>query len=82
MSVLEAFMHDPLLEWSKKTKLSGYNVVNQFAVTSLNTVDKKLQGLMSSGFPLSVEGQVQDLISEAVDMQNLSKMYIGWAAYY
>ncbi len=31
--------------------------------------------------PLSVEGQVQSLIDEAVSFENLHQMYIGWASY-
>ncbi len=32
--------------------------------------------------PLSVVGQVNHLIEEATSHENLSQMYLGWAAYY
>lgn len=37
--------------------------------------------VMTSRLPLSVQGQVEELITQAVDPANLSKMYIGWAPY-
>ena len=31
--------------------------------------------------PLSVEGQVQELLREATDLKKLEEMFIGWAPY-
>ncbi|KAK9679778.1 hypothetical protein K7432_016161 [Basidiobolus ranarum] len=83
MCVLETFIHDPLCEWSKKkpSSMTSGEVENEHAVRSLQTIDHKLQGLVQAGFPLSIEGQVDELIRQATDASNLFKMYIGWAAY-
>ncbi|KAA0198963.1 hypothetical protein HAZT_HAZT010741 [Hyalella azteca] len=49
-------------------------------------IELRLKGLITGkarGFtiPLSVEGQVSLLISEATADKNLCQMYIGWAPY-
>ena len=36
------------------------------------------EATQADALPLSVQGQVQWLIQEAVSMENLSQMYIGW----
>ncbi|RKP15515.1 kinase-like domain-containing protein, partial [Piptocephalis cylindrospora] len=52
------------------------------AIKVLRTVEKKLQGeILHAGLNLSEKGQVDELIRQAVDPDNLSKMYIGWAAF-
>lgn len=90
MSVLETFLYDPLCEWSKGSKkaLSPESSKepeseNEMAVKTLKAIDRKLRGFTSHkfGFPLSTEGQVSELINQATNMDNLSKMYIGWAAF-
>ena len=91
MSVLETFLHDPLCEWSKgkKSLISGKSeelgtAENELAVKSLKTIDRKLRGYIGTqkvGFPYSPEGQVNELILQATSMENLCRMYIGWAAF-
>jgi serine/threonine-protein kinase ATR len=122
MSVLETFIHDPLVEWSqhksrpKSSSAAHHNdgeIANEQGKKVLQTIDTKLQGgfgpqfyafnaspalstvlsssasLLSSNntttplgiSPLSVEGQVHELIQTAVDLDKLSQMWIGWAAY-
>ncbi|KAI9501954.1 hypothetical protein BX070DRAFT_227651 [Coemansia spiralis] len=95
MSVLESFLHDPLVEWSKRTTRSASRSAaikdptvagqqqqpNEHASRSLNTIRKKLQGSVQGATVLSVEGQVDELIREATDPKRLFQMYIGWAAY-
>ncbi|KAJ1957082.1 hypothetical protein EC988_001015, partial [Linderina pennispora] len=89
MSVLEAFVHDPLVEWSRRTRsasrpsASARNAThpNEQATKSLATISKKLQGVIQGQPPLSVEGHVDELIREATDPKRLFQMYIGWAAY-
>jgi len=82
MSVLETFIHDPLCEWSKKASTSASGEVeNEQAVKSLQTIRGKLQGVIQTGLPLSIEGQTQELIRQATSAKNLSQMYIGWASY-
>ena len=90
MSVLETFLHDPLCEWTKR-KASSVNkgdsgdAENEMAVKNLKVIDKKLHGFTQAalkiGLPLNVEGQVNELIQQATDPDNLSRMYIGWAPY-
>ncbi|KAJ2487857.1 hypothetical protein EV174_000288 [Coemansia sp. RSA 2320] len=91
MSVLESFLHDPLVEWSKRAtrssrapgakEPSASAQPNEHAARSLHTIDRKLQGILQGIVPLSVEGQVDELIREATDPKRLFQMYIGWAAY-
>ena len=82
MSVLESFIHDPLVEWSKgKRQSKNGEVENDKAVKILNDISIRLQGLVKFGLPLSIEGQVHDLIDSATSVDNLSEMYIGWASY-
>ncbi|KAJ3311720.1 serine/threonine-protein kinase M1 [Boothiomyces sp. JEL0838] len=86
MSVLETFIYDPLCEWGIKGK-SLKTIVpegeNPKALRILNVIDRKLQGFVSNyRLPIGVEGQVDELIHQATDPENLSKMYIGWAPYF
>ncbi|KAI8902434.1 hypothetical protein BC833DRAFT_639508 [Globomyces pollinis-pini] len=84
MSVLETFLHDPLCEWSKSKnhKNEETEVQNPKAIKSLAVIDRKLQGcIVTARLPLSVEGQVDELICQATNPENLCQMYIGWAPY-
>jgi serine/threonine-protein kinase ATR len=90
MSVLETFLYDPLCEWTKRrsppiSKDESGETENEMAVRHLKVIDKKLVGFTQAslkvGLPLNVEGQVSELIQQATDPENLSRMYIGWAAY-
>ncbi|RKP09385.1 hypothetical protein THASP1DRAFT_14334 [Thamnocephalis sphaerospora] len=78
MSVLEAFIHDPLVEWNKSAVASG-DVVNARAKKSLARIHEKLHGAAHGGLPLSVEGHVDELIEQATDTKHLARMYVGWA---
>jgi serine/threonine-protein kinase ATR len=80
MSVMETFVHDPLCEWFDKRKNSEKVAHN--AAIKLATIEKKLNGqIIAGGNSLSVEGQVAELIKQAMDVNNLADMYIGWGAY-
>nr|KAJ3419635.1 serine/threonine-protein kinase M1 [Polyrhizophydium stewartii] len=87
MSVLETFLHDPLCEWSKSRgrgapREEHTEQENEKARRILHTIDRKLRGTpVSVGLPLGIEGQVDELISNATSAKNLSQMYIGWAPY-
>ncbi|KAI8612937.1 hypothetical protein BC830DRAFT_1134506 [Chytriomyces sp. MP71] len=97
MAVLETFIHDPLCEWTPSkpsrslvtkgrtsagiTISSAEEQENPEALKVLNKIETKLKGLMKGSVPLSIEGQVQELISEATDPKNLGAMYIGWAPF-
>ncbi|KAJ3367313.1 serine/threonine-protein kinase M1, partial [Kappamyces sp. JEL0680] len=87
LGILETFLHDPLCEWAsrrgqqlpEKMKRSGHNIN---ALKTLGDIKRKLQGFVdSSKLPVNVPGQVDFLVQEATSASNLSRMYIGWAAY-
>ena len=69
---------------------SGSDVteINPKAQETINRICERLQGKIRvrgsrdfRSLPLSVEGQVESLISEATNEENLSRMYLGWAAF-
>ena len=70
MTLVETFVHDPLLEW-KSGLMNGPKVCRQ--------VGNKLKGLSGDGLQLSVEGQMDELINQATDKKLLAAMYCGWA---
>ncbi|CAK7329438.1 unnamed protein product [Dovyalis caffra] len=87
MSVLETFIHDPLVEWTKSHKSSGVEVQNPHAQRAINNIEARLQGVVvgvgaAPSLPLAVEGQVRRLIAEAVSHKNLGKMYIWWMPWF
>lgn len=66
----------------------GIVEVNPRAQEMINRIGERLQGKIrvrgSSSYrslPLSVEGQIESLIKEATNIDNLSRMYLGWAAF-
>jgi serine/threonine-protein kinase ATR len=72
------------VEWEKvKGRQSSTETTNEKAVKIVRDIEDRLQGNYpkSKGLPLSIEGQVDDLIKAATSIDNLSKMYIGWAAF-
>ncbi|KAI7827529.1 hypothetical protein BC939DRAFT_394939 [Gamsiella multidivaricata] len=88
VSVLEGFIHDPLVEWSKsKRRVAAAAEVsdpqqNEKAQAILTIIKRKLSGTESPNmYMLSVQGQIEELIQSATSADNLSKMYIGWSAY-
>ncbi|GBG70226.1 hypothetical protein CBR_g6357 [Chara braunii] len=87
MSVLETFIHDPLVEWTKVHKSSVKEVENPQAQKAIGNIAARLQGAIvgvgaAPSLPLSVEGQAHRLIAEAVSHQNLGKMYIWWMPWF
>lgn len=87
MSVLETFIHDPLVEWTKSHKSSGVEVQNPHAQRAISNIEARLQGVVvgvgaSPSLPLAVEGQARRLIAEAVSHKNLGKMYIWWMPWF
>ncbi|KAH9318621.1 hypothetical protein KI387_020390 [Taxus chinensis] len=86
MNVLETFIHDPLVEWTKSYKSSG-EVQNPHAQRAIANIEARLQGVVvgvgaAPSLPLSVEGQANRLIAEAVSHNNLGKMYIWWMPWF
>ncbi|KAJ0089365.1 hypothetical protein Patl1_32854 [Pistacia atlantica] len=87
MSVLETFIHDPLVEWTKSHKSSGVEVQNPHAQRAISNIQARLQGVVvgvgaAPSLPLGVEGQARRLIAEAVSHRNLGKMYIWWMPWF
>ncbi|GAA5831812.1 hypothetical protein JCM11251_003895 [Rhodosporidiobolus azoricus] len=92
-SVLETFMHDPLVEWSftskKRDAGSQPEQTKARALEALEPIANKLLGLQVTSDPdslsakeVSVEEQVERLIREARDPKNLGSMYVGWCAWF
>ncbi len=68
--------------------LSGANDANPKAQEIIERIRERLQGKIRvkgsrdfRSLPLSVEGQVQHVVTEATKVENLSRMYLGWASY-
>lgn len=82
LNVLSTMRHDPLVEWSKRNVREDASGAkdSEEATRELDKIDQKLQGVMQlrGPTPLSVQGQVQQLINEATDVVNLGQMYIWW----
>ncbi|GAA6058026.1 hypothetical protein JCM3770_003979 [Rhodotorula araucariae] len=91
-SVLETFLHDPLVEWvyvSKKRDTGQPDQTKARALEALEPISNKLLGLQVTSDPesvvvkeVAVEEQVERLIREARDPKNLGSMYVGWCAWY
>ncbi|KAI0032945.1 hypothetical protein K488DRAFT_78188 [Vararia minispora EC-137] len=96
MTVLDAFIHDPLVEWEDERKriVSDMNAIasldmKQLARNALEPIKKKLSGIYATNGDngskereISTTSLVQTLIHEATDECNLGKMYPGWAPWH
>lgn len=56
------------------------------AVEHVRNIQLRLQGMIrTKGRPysiaLSVDGQINNIIEEAISVDNLCQMYLGWGAY-
>lgn len=80
MSVLEAFVHDPLVEWTKSSRSKERDIQKQ-ADKNLNPIKKKLRGVSLGDTEMTVPNQVEYLIKESTSLVNLALMYVGWAAW-
>lgn len=84
MTILEAFIYDPTLDLqkdkrSRKGDAGGVKLQPQSVVDSIK---RKVKGLLpNESIPLGVEGQVEELIKQAIDPRNLTAMYIGWCPF-
>lgn len=89
MSVLRPFVYDPLVSWTKtinKAHLVNQERTDPQAMENVKQIENRLRGYVkieskTSELPLSVEGQVGHCIMEATNVDNLSRMYIGWGSY-
>ena len=80
MTILEAFIYDPTLDLQKdkRTSRKGDATVRLQPQSVVDNIKRKVRGLLpTESIPLSVEGQVEELIKQAVDPRNLTAMYIG-----
>ncbi|KAL2019577.1 hypothetical protein VTK56DRAFT_9474 [Thermocarpiscus australiensis] len=81
MTILEAFIYDPTLDL-QRTKKRNYEVVKLNPTSVVESIRRKVRGLLpDESIPLGVEGQVEELIKQAVDPKNLAAMYIGWCPF-
>ena len=79
MSVLETFVHDPLVEWTRRapvTKVIRALVLQRKAKAALENIGARLEGVAvgvgyAPSLPLSTSGQVRRLIEEATSLFNL-----------
>ncbi|VEN56457.1 unnamed protein product, partial [Callosobruchus maculatus] len=91
MSIVTPFVYDPLVSWTRSMgapPLNNHNPerTNDEAVDHIKNIELRLQGTVKSRhktltMPLSVEGQTNYLINEAISIDNLCQMYIGWGPY-
>ena len=75
MTILNVLRYDPLYQWEMAAKRMKDSVRNNDAERALLGVQKKLT------MSVSVECQVNELIQEATDESNLSRMFPGWYVY-
>jgi serine/threonine-protein kinase ATR len=77
MSVLQTFVHDPLVEWRQSNQERESK-----ATETLSKIRLRLKGKASrDSLPLNVHGQVHNLIEKAVSDKLLCQMYIGWMSW-
>ena len=90
---LSDWVKDPKNKDPRKIVFDKSEKVKEKAVETLKAIENKFNGLVESmsskkkdknsiNLPLSVPGQVQFLINEAMSHENLSQMFIGWAPYF
>ena len=84
MTILETF-----LDRKKRIKQKNVVILQQGYLVPytpegvLESVRNKVRGLLPlESVPLSVQGYVQELLSQATDPWRLTSMYIGWCAFF
>jgi serine/threonine-protein kinase ATR len=81
MTILEAFIYDPTLDL-QRTKKRNVEGIKPDPTSVVESIRRKVRGLLpDESIPLGVEGQVEELIKQAVDPKNLAAMYIGWCPF-
>jgi serine/threonine-protein kinase ATR len=81
MTILEAFIYDPTLDLQRDKKRKN-EAVKLNPTSVVESIKRKVRGLLpDESIPLGVEGQVEELIKQAVDPRNLTAMYIGWCPF-
>ena len=94
MAILEAFVHDPLMNWKLLETVQGgeeedadesasSNQTNAKAAAVISRVRDKLTGNDFYEYEkISVEEQVRRLILQATSRYNLCQSYSGWCPFY
>ncbi|PHH78594.1 hypothetical protein CDD82_2953 [Ophiocordyceps australis] len=87
MTILEAFIYDPTLDLQREKRagraLSSTTALQLQPQAVLDSIKRKVRGLLpDESIPLSIEGQVDELIKQAVDARNLTAMYLGWCPFF
>ncbi|RYP77529.1 hypothetical protein DL771_001102 [Monosporascus sp. 5C6A] len=81
MTILEAFIYDPTLDLQRDKKRK-HEAVRLNPQSVVDNIRRKVRGLLpDESIPLGVEGQVEELIKQAVNPRNLAAMYIGWCPF-
>jgi phosphatidylinositol kinase/protein kinase (PI-3 family) len=91
---MQVFVHNPLYQWeitaekARRRQARGeaageqLHAGNADAGRAVARVAAKLRGVdFGEQEALSIQGQVEQLLLEATDAENLSKLYFGWAAW-
>ncbi|XP_012274502.1 serine/threonine-protein kinase ATR [Orussus abietinus] len=89
ISVLRPFVYDPLVTGNEDETTKTSEQANAQAVHDLENIERRLHGFVrifgkkvdNVTLNLSVEGQVNHLIQEAVGIDNLCQMYSGWGPF-
>lgn len=84
MTILESFIYDPTLDLQKDKRAAkkGDLAIKLQPQAVVESIKRKVRGLLPhESIPLGVEGQVEELIKQAVDPKNLTAMYIGWCPF-
>ncbi|KAJ8680180.1 hypothetical protein QAD02_015967 [Eretmocerus hayati] len=94
ISILKPFVYDPLVTWNNRNQNSeAGEKTNDKAVEHIKRIEERLKGMVAGGpkvkkreimsapLYLSVEGQVNHLILDAINVDYLCQMYIGWGPY-
>jgi serine/threonine-protein kinase ATR len=83
MTILESFIYDPTLDLQKVDKRAHKRAEVKLQPQSVvASIKRKVKGLLGAeNIPLSAEGQVEELIKQAIDPRNLTAMYIGWCPF-
>lgn len=87
MSILRPFIYDPLVTWKKSVQNDGSSErTDSDAMNNVQNIENRLKGFVKidnkmSNIPLSTEGQVNFVIKEAMDINNLAPMYLGWSPF-
>ncbi|KAH9994734.1 phosphatidyl inositol 3-kinase [Xylariaceae sp. FL0662B] len=81
MTILEAFIYDPTLDLQRDKRRKN-EVIRLNPQSVVESIKRKVRGLLpDESIPLGVEGQVEELIKQAVNPRNLAAMYIGWCPF-